>query len=128
MKTLAQDRAGEETRKAITSTLLSGNPLLIFDNVDAAIASGHMAAAITARIWEDRILGKSEMVRLPVRVSWIATGNNVRVRGDMARRSLICRLDARVERPWERTNFRHPDLLAHVQQNRGELLTPGHKS
>src|SRR3712207_6889539 len=63
-----------------TTLFRSGSPLLIFDNVDAAIDSGHLAAAITARIWEDRLLGKSEMARLPVRVSWMATGNNVRDR------------------------------------------------
>jgi hypothetical protein len=122
MKTLGQDRGGEETRKLITSALIAGDPLIIFDNVDAAIASGHLAAALTARTWEDRILGKSEMARLPVRVSWLATGNNIRVRGDIARRSLVCRLDARVDRPWERTGFRHPHLLAHVATHRGELL------
>ena len=122
MKTLANDRNGEETRKAITAALLAGSPLIVLDNIDSALASGHLAAAITARIWEDRLLGRSEMVRLPVSVTWLATGNNIRVRGDIARRSLVTRLDARVERPWERTGFRHPHLLAYVAEQRGAIV------
>jgi hypothetical protein len=122
MKTLPKDRGDEETRKVITAALMSGNTTILFDNVDSAIGSGHLAAAITARVWEDRILGRSETVRLPVRVMWLATANNFRVRGDFARRCVVARLDAHVERPWERTDFKHPDLLAYVTANRDQLL------
>ena len=37
---------------------------------------------------------------------WAATGNNLRVAGDMPRRSYSIRLDANAERPWERTGFK----------------------
>ena len=32
--------------------------------------------AITAPMWEDRVLGLTQMVRVPVRCVWVATGNN----------------------------------------------------
>ena len=124
MKTLPTDRNGDEVRKGLTASLLLGSSLIILDNVDMGLSSGHLAAALTAREWTDRLLGRSEMVRVPVNVTWVATTNNVQVRGDIARRSLVARLDARVECPWQRPKetFRHPDLLRHVRQHRGELL------
>ena len=44
------------------------------------------------------------------------------LRGDAIRRIVPCRLDSRVERPEERSDFKIPDLLAHVREHRGELV------
>jgi putative DNA primase/helicase len=40
----------------------------------------------------------------------------------MARRSVRIRVDAGVENPWERQEFRHDPLLEWVGQHRGELI------
>jgi hypothetical protein len=40
----------------------------------------------------------------------------------LARRSVLIRLDANVERPAERKGFRHPNLLAYARGNRGQLV------
>ena len=77
---------------------------------------------LTTEFWRDRILGRSENITLPVRQTWIATGNNVRIRGDLARRSYRVRIDTEHERPWERHEFRHPELLAWVADHRGDIL------
>ena len=39
-----------------------------------------------------------------------ATGNNLSYRSDFVRRVVPIALDARMERPEERTGFRHPQL------------------
>jgi putative DNA primase/helicase len=41
---------------------------------------------------------------------------------DDARRLLRIRLDPHVERPWQRTGFRHPDLMVWVRANRARLV------
>ena len=41
---------------------------------------------------------------------------------ELARRTVRIRLDAKMDRPWERTEFRHPHLLEWVMQHRGELI------
>src|SRR5262249_29908641 len=41
---------------------------------------------------------------------------------DTARRICHCRLESSEERPEERSEFRHPDMLAWVGANRGRLL------
>src|SRR5262249_2375627 len=71
---------------------------------------------------KDRILGVMQTVTLPVRATWIATANNIALRGDLARRCYRVRLDSGVERPWTREEFRHPDLLGWTRQHRGQLL------
>ena len=64
------------------------------------------------------------MVRVPVRCTWIATGNNPSLSGEMVRRSVRIRLDAKTDRPWLRDpgQFRHADLRAWVRQHRSELV------
>ncbi|MCW5891376.1 MAG: hypothetical protein KIT14_12610 [bacterium] len=116
-------RDDEEWRKKITAALIEGATILFFDNVEHVLSSPSLAAALTTTEWSDRILGKSEMARaLPQRATWMATGNNLRVGGDLARRSYWVRLDAQLARPWQRHGFRHADLLGHVRRHRGQLL------
>jgi hypothetical protein len=81
-----------------------------------------VAAALTAPYWEDRVLGKSEMVRFPIRCVWIATGNNPQFSNEIARRMVRIRLDPHEDQPWLREGFRHPNLLAWVWQNRARLV------
>ena len=121
---LAAPREDEEMRKRLTAVLREGAPLVIFDNVDHPLRSPSLALALTAGVWQDRVLGQSESVALPQRATWVATGNNVGLRGDLPRRSYMIRLDARRARPWLRdtAGFRHPDLLAWVEQQRARFV------
>jgi len=112
----------EELQKLITSLLISGVTTIAFDNVEGTLRSSVLATALTADQWQDRILGRSERVSVPARVTWMATGNNIDVGGDLARRCYRIRLDAHQAQPWKRTGFRHPDLLGHVRAQRVEIL------
>lgn len=112
----------EEHEKRITALLLAGAQWVLLDNVDA-ITSAPLAAVLTATRWRGRRLGKSEMVDVPNDATWVATGNNVQLSDEIARRTIPIRLDPGVERPEERTNFRHPDLLAWAAAHRAELVS-----
>jgi hypothetical protein len=68
-------------------------------------------------------LGQTATIRLPVRCTWIATGNNLELSDEIAPRSVWIRLETNVERPWERTGFRHPQLRRWVRKHRGEIVT-----
>jgi hypothetical protein len=81
-----------------------------------------LASALAATTWGDRILGRSETVVLPQRATWVATGNNIRLGGDMPRRCYLIRLDAKVARPWERGGWKIPELSRWALQHRGELI------
>jgi hypothetical protein len=114
----------DEWRKKITSILLAASPFVLLDNIpdNSTIDSSSLAAALTTHEWSDRLLGRNDTIRLPSRAVWVATGNNLRVAGDMPRRSFGIRLDANTERPWERTGFKIAGLEQHVLANRGDLL------
>ena len=114
----------DEWRKRITSILLKGPPLVLLDNVpdNTTIDASPLAALLTTHLWSDRLLGKNDNVQLPARSIWVATGNNLRVTGDMPRRCYTVRMDANVEQPWKRTGFRHADLEEYARSRRGDLL------
>lgn len=116
-----------EWRKRITSTLDQAPVVALLDNLEGPLSSPSLAAMLTAERWTDRVLGQSRTTTLPVRTCWLATGNNVQIGGDLARRCVSVRMDPETSRPWHRTGFRHPDLAAYVHQRRpaliGSLLT-----
>ncbi len=111
-----------EMDKRLTSSAMEGAPFNAYDDISTPIASSSLARAITATELKGRILGKSATVTLLQRATWAASGNNIRLGGDMPRRCYWIRMDAETWRPWQRTGFRHPDLLAWVQEHRGELI------
>jgi len=104
----------DEWRKRITAKLLTGPSVILIDNIRLWIDSSALSAAITATSWEDRRLGHSEIVRVPVRCAWIATGTNLHLTSELARRTIRIRLDAKVDQPWHRDTkkFLHPNLKA----------------
>jgi hypothetical protein len=118
--TYSDDR--NEMRKRITSLALGGERLVLLDNVAGGFGCPELDAVLTATSWSDRILGGNRMASLPLYATWYATGNNVRVLGDTPRRVCYIRLDSPEERPERRQDFKHPQLLAWVGENRGRLL------
>ena len=114
----------EEFRKRLTSVLLDGPTVVTIDNVENKLSAPSLASVLTAYNWHDRMLGSTSMVTLPQRATWIATGNNIKLGGDMPRRCYWIRLDSQLARPWQRPTegFRHPNLLGWITENRGNLL------
>ena len=112
---------GEEQRKKITSAVLAGHDLIVWDEVPA-INGRTLALILTAAIYSDRLLGSNRMVTVPNRFTQVALGNNVQVWGDMKRRVAPIRLEPVDEHPEFRTGFRYPQLEQWVAAHRGELL------
>jgi hypothetical protein len=113
-------RDDEETRKRLFTALRSGGKALVWDNVTGIFDSASMAAFITADAMVDRILGKSEAVRIPNRALLILTGNNLSLAGDLPRRVIICRIDPETEQPFARQFDLDP--LQWVLENRMAIL------
>ena len=111
-----------EWGKAITSVLLEGSTINIIDNVEQPLKSAQLAALLTAPIFKHRILGRNEQAALPSRATWIATGNNIALGGDLPRRCYLIRMDAEVPWPYEGRTFKHPDLRDWITKNQGQIL------
>ena len=117
-----QPNSGEEFRKRLTALFMRGATMILLDNIKGELAAAELAAALTATVWEDRILGVSRTARVPNRALWVATGNNVQLDFDIARRTVPIRIDPKLDRPWERSGFRHDPLLPWVTTHRHELV------
>jgi putative DNA primase/helicase len=112
----------DEWRKRITAKLLDAGSIVLIDNLRNRLDSGALSAALTSLMWQDRILGKSLIVNLPVRVVWIATGNNPTFSNELSRRIVRIRLDSGVDQPWLRNGFRHANLREWVSSHRPQLI------
>ena len=120
--TMAMPENDAEMRKLITSMLMRGETHVVFGNVSETIDSAALSEAMTTEAWTDRILGGNTTITVPVRLIWGSTGNNIGVSAEQARRSIRIRMDAKTDRPFERTGFRHPDLSAWSTEHRGDLV------
>ncbi|WP_198961615.1 hypothetical protein [Pseudonocardia sp. MH-G8] len=102
----------EELRKAITSVLADQAGVIVFDNLPegSVIDSAVLARLVTERTWTDRRLGSNTASSYPNDRVWLATGNNLRVGGDMASRTVWVRLDPDMPHPEARTGFSIPNL------------------
>lgn len=116
---------GEELRKRITALALAGSPAVLLDNLSGSVGCDSLAVALTTTEWEDRLLGSNEMVRLPLRLVWMATGNNITFKRTLGRRVVPLDLDARVQSPEDRRGFQHTNLLTHVKAERLNLVAAG---
>ncbi|MEI9987141.1 MAG: hypothetical protein WDN69_30730 [Aliidongia sp.] len=117
---LSQAAKDEEMEKRLAGAILAGDRLLMLDNCDRPIESALLCQAISQPALKLRALGSSTLADLPGELMVIATGNNLRLVGDLGRRSILCRLDAKVERP-ELRRFAF-DPIEYATANRGHLL------
>lgn len=111
-----------EWNKIITGLLTEGATVIVIDNIEGTVRAPSLCRALTCSTWLSRLLGTNTMLRLPQRATWIGTGNNLSVAGDLPRRCYWVRIDPKTARPEQRTGFRHPDLLAWAAVRRAELL------
>jgi hypothetical protein len=119
---MAEGSSEDEWRKRMTAKVRTAPTFILIDNIRQRLDSAVVSSAITAPVWEDRILGISQNISLPIRSGWIATGNNPVVSSEIARRTIRIRLDAKTDRPWLRETFKHADLRGWVAENRGRLV------
>jgi hypothetical protein len=111
----------EEWRKQITMALRSGTAVVVIDNVTKPLDNADLCKVLTETQHADRAMGTHDKILLPVKSTWIATGNNIKAAGDMPRRCYWVHMDAKTLRP-EQREFKIPNLRAWATKHRGDLL------
>lgn len=110
---IAAGRSEEETEKRIGALLLSGSPVISIDNVNGELGGDALCQLTERPIVRVRVLGKSDAPEMECRSIVFATGNNLTLVGDMTRRTVLCTLDAGIERPETRQFAQKPfDLVS----------------
>jgi hypothetical protein len=120
---LSQGKTAEEDEKRLSTVLFAGDPVIHLDNCERPISGDFLCSMLTQEVVQARILGFSERRILPSTALILASGNNLMLAGDASRRAVICRLDAKVERPDTRP-FAF-DCHAEVLAARSELVVAG---
>ena len=109
-----------EFKKAIFSVLLESPQVVMIDNVVGELNNSLLNIALTQQTVKGRILGASKTAEAPATAVWLCNGNNLQISGDLTRRSLLCNLDAKVERPAEREFSR--EIYTWAQEHRPQLV------
>jgi putative DNA primase/helicase len=110
----------EETAKRIDAQVIKGFTMLSIDNASIHLGGDELCQVVERPAYAPRILGKSLMKERRNIWTIFATGNNLRLKDDVTRRSLLARLDAQMERPETRTFKANP--FDTVLANRGLYL------
>jgi hypothetical protein len=120
---LSRGKSPEEDEKRMSTVLMAGDSVIHIDNCERALSGDFLCSMLTQETVQARILGLSERRVMPSVALVLASGNNLTFAGDTSRRAVICRLDARVERP----DTREFDFDCHEEAiaNRASLVVAG---
>jgi putative DNA primase/helicase len=120
MSVISQGYSEEEFVKCLSAALLAGDSGISIDNCERELKSDFLCQVLTQPKMDIRVLGLSTNIETPMNAMLFATGNNMTFSGDIIRRTLMCSMDAGVERP-ELRDFK-TDVVEEAQDRRGELV------
>jgi hypothetical protein len=113
----------DELRKRLLAQLRRGGAAILLDNIRDVFGSSALEAFLTSEFYSDRVLGVSEISSFPTDILVLISGNNFTPKGDLWRRLLTCRLDAKNDAPERRTFPFEP--LDYCRRHRQELVAAG---
>ena len=116
-------KGDDEMKKTLTACFAEGVRCIYFDNANL-LKSAELASALTAEVYSARILGVSKMLRVPVQVQWVGSGNNTELTNELYRRVNDIRIDAKMERPEDRniSQFRIKNLKEWAVEHQGQQV------
>ena len=122
-RTWVNDEA--EIRKALTACLMESDRAIIFDDVGKGdtVSSATLSSALTKRRWDDRVLGVSKNFRGTNNRTWVLTGNNIKLGGDIPSRSVLIHLNPGATDPKDRevSKFALGDLDVWLSQDENKV-------
>jgi len=110
-----------ESEKRLAGVLLAGDAVISVDNIERPLKGDLLCQVATQQFVRLRPLGGSGMLNVPTHSLIVATGNNLSIVGDLKRRVVMIRLDAKIERPEHRAF--DLDHLATIADRRGEIIS-----
>lgn len=114
----------EEMKKHLASLLLAGCRVVLFDNVHpmTKINDPTLNALLTSGRITFRELGSQRMLEFDTSATFFMTGNNLKIVGDMIRRTIRLQIDPEGVHPMDR-KFKIDPLEGYVLDHRMELLS-----
>ena len=119
--TMAMPESDDEIRKTITSAYSNGKAAVFFDNVLRKLESAFFANLATSEVWEDRILGSSQLSSVENTMQCIFAGNNIDATDENMRRMLPIRLDFKDDPTLSSRTFKVENLDKFIKDNQSDL-------
>lgn len=110
----------EKWERQIALSVAGGDPIVSLDNFNGELKSDLLAQLVTQTKVKALLPYGRDMVELECRSVLSVNGNGVSVADDLGRRVVLCRLDAGMERPWEREFESRP--LDAIGRDRGRYI------
>ncbi|MBR1151556.1 bifunctional DNA primase/polymerase [Bradyrhizobium sp. JYMT SZCCT0428] len=111
----------EETEKRLVGVMLSGQPLISIDNLNGELKGDFLCQAVEQHFLDIRPLGRSVIARIETGgVTIFASGNNISIVGDLCRRTIKSRLNAKMENPQLRQY--EGDPISKILEDRGRYI------
>ena len=112
-----------ELEKIVTAVLLEGLPFIGLDNLPEGqpLRSSKLAQASSEDKMRPREFGRTTSHEVDTGRLIVCNGVNVLPADDMSRRTIVCRLNPKMERP-EQREFARPNIVRDVLAERVEIL------
>ena len=121
MPVISAGKSEEEMEKRIGAAVIMGQSFVCIDNVNGEIGGDALCQLVEQPRPSVRVLGLSKLVEVEASsVTFFADGNNIVVTGDLSRRAIVFKLDAKLERPELRTFTGDP--MKSVMDDRGKYI------
>jgi putative DNA primase/helicase len=117
---IGQGNKEEDLEKHLGAELLQGSSIISIDNCDHLLQSAFLCRMLSQRTVSIRVLGLSKSIETSTASFLSGNGNNLRIAGDLTRRSLRSSLNAKMENP-EQREF-DADAVDLVRASRGRLV------
>jgi len=112
----------KEFPKVVTAKLLEADPFVIFDNLEGTVKHKDLAALTTSQTWSNRLLHTNETPRLAQTATWCLTLNGAKFNRDIARRTVLIQLDAKIKDPHKRKGFEIENLVTYCIRLRARII------
>jgi hypothetical protein len=117
---LSHGKNEEEMEKRLGAALIAGDVIIAIDNITRPLGGDMLCQILTQETIKTRVLGLSKNAELPTLATVFFTGNNLVLSDDLPRRTILCRIDAKMERPELREFAWEP--VAKVSAERAQLI------
>jgi len=106
----------DEMEKRLASKLMAGEPFIALDNCTQPLSGDLISSMLTQERVSPRILGLSKAPSISTGAFVAANGNNLVIKGDLTRRTMLCKIDAQVEQPENRVFKSDPVVTARTRR------------
>jgi hypothetical protein len=119
-----------EQKKELITYYVVGSACMLIDNVaiGSRLDSAFLASGITSDHVRGRMLGHNKEINASTRTMITINGVSLNMAGDLASRTLFCKLNTGLERPEDRSvkNFQIPDLIGWTIEHYQHLVAAVH--